>query len=203
MADPRGSAMTGTTPTGTPPRCCPPGGGFRCLAGFSGCRHSTQPSISTTRTPGVSQAAKPASTHHHWLIPTPSGKTQPGHGLVPSTHHTSNHASPLQPNPLPPLCHALVPRPGPHRPAVFNAPQTPPTSSSSTWQKQRPVIPPFARPGSAGIRTAPRETSPSGSHDCLGRCRHGGSAPETLRHCRHPEAALGAGPAITECQQYR
>jgi hypothetical protein len=52
----------------------------------------------------------------------------------------------------------LVPRSGPHRPAVFNLPQTPPTSSSSTWQKQRPAIPPSAHPGSAGIRTAPRET---------------------------------------------
>jgi len=31
----------------------------------------------------VSQAAKPTSTHHHGLIPTPSGKTQPGHGPCP------------------------------------------------------------------------------------------------------------------------
>jgi hypothetical protein len=85
----------------------------------------------------------------------------------------------------------LVPRSGPHRPAVFNLPQTPPTSSSSTWQKQRPAIPPSAHPGSAGIRTAPRETV----------ARRQSRLFRALGHCRHPEAAC-AGPAVTGCQQY-
>ena len=96
VADLRGFAVTGTTPTGTPPRCCPPGGGFRCLAGFPGRRGSTQPSISTTSTPGVSQAAKPASTHCHGLIPTPSGIPSPdtGHALYPSTEQPHQRVTP-------------------------------------------------------------------------------------------------------------
>ena len=84
----------------TPLGSCSSWGGVRSLACFPaicGYPQCARPSITPTTTAGANQAAKPISTHHHRLIPTPNGTSRPRTWAVPSTHHTTSHASALRP----------------------------------------------------------------------------------------------------------